>query len=362
MKNLQHSWLIGVVLVCFSLGCEEPFNIGDLPQDTPLVDTASYVSINPPIGGFSTPEDILIGNDQLIYVADRGANRVVMLNRGGQVLSSRQMLHPVSLGQTSRLDLLVGGELVAANGDTVGAVFRIHLYSESPDSAHRLDLARIDTIWRELTRRERRFPGITVFGDNQYLVVRTGPDNSSPVDPDARLLLFDRDDRFISPVPGIRTGIGTGITINRPTSIVSFPQRRDFIVTQKAGIIEGVSYGALWFVYQQTPDFEGWVPRLDPERPEDRIVDFIRPYRFVQPEAVTIDKARSEIFIADAALDSVFKFNSRGRLKSESFGLIKTGGEMRRPTGLAFFEKVLYVADSERGVILRFRLSTDVPR
>ncbi len=35
---------------------------------------------------------------------------------------------------------------------------------------------------------------------------------------------------------------------------------------------------------------------------------------------------------------------------------------MRRPTGLAYADKVLYVLDGAQGQILRFRLSTDVPR
>jgi hypothetical protein len=35
---------------------------------------------------------------------------------------------------------------------------------------------------------------------------------------------------------------------------------------------------------------------------------------------------------------------------------------MHRPSGLAFFEKILYVLDQDQGIILRYRLSTDVPR
>lgn len=338
-------------------GCVEKYDLGSLPRESVVVFDTSYVLIEPPfaMGMLGQPEDLLIGNDQLLYIADRDSG-LFMLNLGGQILSRRRdILHPVSIGQDTRLDLLVGCEIVTANGDTVGATVRLHLV----DAAHRLDSARVDTLWREIARPQRRFPGITVFGDNQYLVVRTGPDNSSFVDPDARVLLFDRNDAFITPIPGLRTGPGSGISINRPTAITSFPARRDFIVTQS---LEGVAYGAFWFVYRQSSDFEGWLPFLDPERPEDRGVDFIRPFRFLQPEAVTIDRARLDIFIADAGLDSVFKFNSRGRLMPESFGLAKTRGAMLRPTGLAFFRRVLYVSDAGRDVVLRFRLSTDVPR
>lgn len=332
-----------------------------LPPDRQLsvLDT-SYVQMTPSFGGFDGPEDILIGNDQLLYVADTRANRLVMMNRAGQILSTRRVLHPRSLAQDTRLDLLVGGEIVVSNGDTVAGIFRFRLVSSSADSAHRLDVAPVETVWVELARPARRFPGITVFGDNQYLVVRTGPDNSSFVDPDARILLFDARDNFITPVPALNTRIGRGITdINKPTGIASFAGSKDFVLVQSS---EGVAFGSIWLRYEQTSDFDGWLPRFDPARSEDQGVDFVRPDRYALPEGVTIDRARRDIFIADAGLDSVFKFNSRGRFRRESFGRVRSVNSMQRPTGLAFFEKILYVLDGERGEVLRFRLSTDVPR
>lgn len=354
------AFVSGVLCACWFTACDSPMDLSTLPQPaTSNVDTA-YVLITPPFGGFDGPEGLLLGKDQLLYVADTRANRVVMLNRAGGVLSSRPLLHPVSLAQDSRLDLLIGGELVATNGDTVGAIFRISLVSGSPDSAHRLDRARIDTVWRELAYSRRRFPGITVLSDNTYLAARSGPDNSSFIDPDARVLLFDASDRFITPLPAFLSGSGTGITsINQPTGISAFPNSRDFILTQSS---EGVAYGALWMVYQSSSDFQGWVPRFDPARPEDRSVDFIRPGIYLYAKAVAIDPSRRDIFIADAGLDSIFKYNSRGVLRSESFGRVLSQGMMHRPSGLAFFDKVLYVLDREQGLMLRFRLSTDVPR
>jgi hypothetical protein len=342
------------VLMASVVGCEDkPPLLQPIPETQ--FDTA-YVQITPSFAGFNQPEDILIGNDQLLYVADTRNNRVVMLNRAGQVLSQRRILQPISVSQDSRLDLLVGGVTVASNGDSVGAVFRLDLVAAN----HRLDSARIDTLWSEPAKPARRFPGIAVFSDNTYLLVRTGPDNSSFVDPDGRVLQFASNDDFITPVAALTTRAGTGITdIFKPTCIAAFPNSRDFVLGQSA---DQVAYGALWLVYQSTSEFEGWLPRFDPARTEDRSRDFIRPNRFVRPEAVAIDRSRRDIFIADAALDSIFKFNSRGSFKSESFGRIKSDNAMLRPTGLAFFERVLYVLDGERGEVLRFRLTTDTPR
>ncbi len=346
--------------ILFTAGCQDKFDLATLPQQVDILVDTAYVELEPPFGGFTQPEDLMIGNDQLLYVADTKGDRVVMLNRAGQVLSTRRMQRPIALAQDSRLDLLVGGEITLSSGDTAGAVFRLHLVSASADSAHRLEVSPIDTVWIEYARPHRRFPGIAVFGDNSYLVVRTGTDNSSVIDPDARVLLFSGEDVFVTPLSAFATRTGSGITdINRPTSIAAFPGQKDFVLAQSS---EGVSYGALWMRFEQTENFDGWLPRFDPAKPEERGIDFIRPNRYNLPEAVAIDRNRRDVFIADAGLDSIVKFNSRGAFKRESFGVVRSNGRMRQPSGLAHFEKVLYVLDREQGLVLRYRLSTDVPR
>ena len=356
--NLSHpiSWLACAAIVLALAGCMEKFDLSTLPRPIDVAIDTAYVQMYPSYGTYPDAEDIVLGNDELLYVADRKANRIVMMNRAGTVLSTNTILHPIAVAQDSRLDLLVGGVIVASNGDTVGAVFRIHLV----EALHRLDLARVDTIWQELARPHRRFPGIAVFGDNTYVLMRTGGNNSSFIDPDARALLFNEHDRLITPIPTLNTRVGSGITdINRPTGIASILGLKDFILTQSS---DGVAYGVIWMRYSKTAVFEGWIPKFDPAKPEDRSVDFIRPYRYRQPSAVAVDRVRRDIFVADAELDSIFKFNSLGRFKNESFGFHRSGGVLQKPTGLAFFEKILYILDAGTGQILRFRLTTDVPR
>ncbi len=342
-----------MLLLMVGTGCEKEYDLSQLPQQGAATLDTAYVQLFPPFGGFTNPQDIMVGNDQLLYVAD--SNRIVMMNLAGTVLSTRIMRRPLSLAQDSRLDLLVGGEVIATNGDAVGALFRLHLVASTQDSAHHLNLSRIDTVWQELAHPQRRFPGITVLPDNSWLAVRTGPDNGSQIDPDARVLLFDRNDVFITPLPAFITGGQSPVSINKPTSIVSFPGVKDFVLAQSS---EEVNYAALWMRYEQTSDFTGWLSKYDPTNP----IDFFKVGRYVRPEAVTIDKTRRDIFVADAALDSVFKFNSRGIFKVESFGIAKSGGFMKRPTGLAFFSKILFVLDGQEGKIFRFILTADVPR
>lgn len=355
MMKKEHIGAIATLILLFAAGCEERFPLERLPDPSiaVIVGDTTYVEITPPFEGFNEPRALLIGNDQLMYVADTKNNRIVMMNLAGQILGQRTILRPVCIAQDLRLDLLVGGTVVAANGDTIGAVFRIKMVL----SQHNLASARMDTVWREPARPRRRFVGIGVLPDNKYLVVRRGPDNTSFVDPDSRVLLFNASDVFQTPLGDLVTRAGSGITdINLPTSIATFPNSSDFLLTQQ---FDGIAYGALWMVYQQNPEFEGWLPRYDPARPEQRTVDFVRPNRFVQPVGVVIDGRRRDIFIADVALDSVIKFDSRGRFKNESFGFAKSGGRLRKPSGLAFFDRTLYVSDIETNRIYRFRLSTD---
>jgi len=359
MRTGTNILLILLIAGLFST-CQEKLDLSTLPQQTDTSLDTSYVQIFPPFGGFVGAEDVLIGKDQLLYVADTRANRIVMMDRAGQIMSTRTMLHPHAVTQDLRLDLLVGGELVAENGDTIGAIFRVHLVSSNQDTAHHLEKSRIDTVWREPAKPARRFPGLAVFYDNTYIAARSGPDNSSFIDPDGRVLLFDANDHFITPIPALTTAAGSGITnIYFPTGNAAFPGVKDFILVQSS---QGVSYAAIWLQYQVTSDFVGWVPKFDPANPDQRGVDFIRPNRYILPQGIAIDNIRRDVFIADAALDSVFKFNSRGAFKSESFGFHRSGGVMKQPAGLAYFATVLYVLDGKTGEILRFRLSADVPR
>lgn len=352
-----------VVLAIAWIGCQEKFDLATLPKATDIVSIGdtTYIEKSSWTGIFNKPTAVLYGQDQLIYVADTYNNRVVMLNQAGQILStSKVILHPISLAQDQRLDLLVGAETVETNGDTIGIVLRIKLVSAS----HHLESVQYDTVWKEPARPNRRFTGIGVILNDEYLIARDGPDNSSFVDPDARILRFryrpnatGKKDSFITPLGELQSGAGSSITnINHPTSLATFPNSGDFIVTQSS---DGVQYSAIWMVFSKTADFEGWLPKYDPSNPDQRSIDFVSPNRFQYAKGVGIDRIRRDIFIVDAKLDSISKFNSRGRLKSESFGTRTPGISMRAPASVAIAENTLYVCDTENDRIILFRLSTD---
>jgi len=337
------------------IGCEQPFDTSKLPNPASkyVIGDTSYVEIYPPFEGFSEPSAILIGYDQLLFVADTKKNRVVLMNTAGEILSERYILQPISLGEDYLLKLFVGGSVIEASGDTVGAIFRLNL----PATNHDLEHAPMDTIWKEVAKPRRRFTGLLALPGNDMLAVRRGPDNTSYVDPDGRILRFNSLGKLISPLGDFVTRSGSGITdINFPTGIGGFQTKFDFVLLQSS---EGVAYGALWMVYESNPNFEGWLPKFDPADPDQRLVDFVKPNRFIEPRGCVVDGKRGDIFIADMAQDSIFKFDSRGRFKKESFGYVRSEQRMVRPVGLAFFDKTLYVLDAGTNRILRYKQSYD---
>ncbi len=354
MKLIQLSILICLSLILL-IGCQEKFDLATLPTATNLIlgDT-SYVEIFPAFAGFKNPTAILAGHDQLLYIADTDNNRIIQMNEAGVILGEISILRPIAIAQDLRLDLLVSGDIFIDSTRTIGGLFRIHLY----EAEHVLANARIDTVYKEPAKPNRRFRGIGILRENQYLIARDGPDNSSFVDPDTRVLWFNKNDKLITPIGDLATREGSGIVdILRVTGLVTFPNSNDFILIQSS--VDGrMTYGALWMVYQKSYDFEGWLPKFTTPS------EFMRPKRFIEPSAVTIDRSRLDIFIVDQATDTVTKFDRRGLYKAESFGngKIAASGQgqlMKAPKGAAFMTKTLYISDSGNNIIRRFRLSTD---
>ncbi|MBI1806342.1 MAG: hypothetical protein HYR76_04745 [Ignavibacteria bacterium] len=393
-KRVTYILLLVFAAILCLIGCEERFDLNKLPSPTQAdtLGVTSYVEVFPPWGGFATPTAIMVGGDQLIYVVDHDDNQVVMMDASGAILQrDSTILHPISIAQNSKLDLYIGGEAIAQNGtDTIGAIYRIFvvrfdtIYVSRIDTVispfgdttfvpvyrdtsyfynHDLKQAHKQVVWQEPAHPERRFPGIGILPGNSYLVARVGPDNSSFVDPDTRVLLFNGGDTLVTPVPDLvtRPSGGTAITdIRNLTGILVVPSSRDFILTQSS---EQVAYGAIWMSYFKNPDFQGWLPKYDPAKVEQRGVDFIRPYRYRHATGAAFDRRRREVFIVDSELDSVVKFDRSGQFRSESFGRYKTTSDqfpgLNHPGGISFSNDcTLYIADTGNRVIRRFKLST----
>jgi hypothetical protein len=356
MKTLKIISIPLLVLISLFSGCTDRSSIDPflaLEGTTYAVGDTSYLEIYPPFQqGFFCPTALLSGKDQLLYVADTRNNRVVMMDVAGGYLGECHINQPTALAQDYKLDLLVGG-VDSATG--AGAIYRIHLFAAS----HQMDSAKITIVRRESSHPQRRFVGIGIMPGSQYLAARTGTDNSSSIDPDTRIMWFDTSDTYLTPITDLTTGSGSGINyIDHLSGFTTYPNSSDFIVLQRKINGGAVDYGAIYMKYSQSADFQGWtVPSsFDPAQSS---ADFIHLKQYIYPFGVTIDSKRLDVFITDVAQDSVFKFTSKGVHKKESFGKFTTGNRMLSPTGIAFYDKTLYVADSTKNCIFRFKLSTD---
>ncbi len=357
LKSLLIIALCAFVLTNCTDKFEAPDNSVD-PNGQQVINDTNYVQQTPVWEGFSKPQDIIIGRETLLYVADTDNDRIVVMNIGGEVLGSRAIKKPVALDQDYRLNLLVCAEfdtLINNVQTTYSAVYKINMF----DSGHEIETAPITRILPKTSfdfqRTDREYTGVCVFSENSFYVARRGPSNNTLIDPDNVILAFteftrgdgSKVDTLIGRIPLIEP-VGTGLlSANRISSLTSFRgQTLDIVVT----LIGDNSFKTQWLRFINTADFVGYRNNLEPFS-----TDIMTVNRFGQPEDVAIDNSNN-IFVADAEKDSVFKFNSFGD-ELESFG----GPDVfNSPHAVAFFDRTLYVADTENDRILRFILSTDI--
>ena len=336
--------------------CGDKFDISEFNTDNAgnISGDTIYVKLNPDWTGFNKPQDIIVGREPLIYVADTENNSVVMLNLDGARLGSITVPRPIAIAQDYKLNLIVCGEFDTL-GQTYSAVYKIDLVSvnhQITNAPIRRILPRLD----DLNSPSRLYTAACVFYDNSFYVARTGPNNSSIYDPDNSILLFrpknidnfNSGDTLIGRVPNISATSSGLVSANQISSLSSFNNTSIDLVVSLTG---DNSFKTQWWNYEITPIDERYQSVFTPSDG----VDFAKPNNFDRPEGSTIDE-NGNIFIADAGKDSVFKYNSLGAK------LIGFGGPtlFNEPYAVAFFDKVLYVADTGNNRIVRYILSTDL--
>jgi len=394
---------------------DEIFDEGNI--DPTLENIDGYAPVLPFWGGFDAPTDVHVGFDEFVYVTDD--NGIHLLDRAD--LSPRitiPLRGAVSVTQDRLLNIYV-----AARIDTIinsidpnitwdlPAVFKIkNMNGAGPIQfvdtlIFPFDDASLSTSAAQNSRLNRnsqinyeqvKVTGLTVLGDNTLYVTRTGPFKSTTQvgAPDNTVLEFQRvrvdgsltgkmvnvrQIRTLSPtVPSLRSGIG----LSAIASFVSPPQRdsftddRSFIVAQ-ADQTTDIPFRVLWINAVQTVDGLIFQQNSDLLRQDTTQADgFIyEPGKFQVPSGVAYGgDDDSYIFVVDSELNRLFQFQLNGqegvppppgvedqtRQIRVSFGEFGADAkQFKNPSGVAYFDRVVYVADKGNNRISRFKLTSD---
>lgn len=350
-----------ILLLPLLMSCADKFDINQFQSDNNNANIGGdtvYVQLSPTWVGFNKPQDIIVGREPFLYIADTDNDRIVMMNLAGQVLSTRSIKKPTSIAQDYKLNLIVCAEfdtLVGSETKTFSAVYKLNLVAAN----HQLENAPITKLLPrtvDLNFPLRKYSGVTAFYNNTFYVARQGPSNSSIFDPDNSILIFHPKsfygkgdgDTLVGRVANVDPVSSGLISANQISSIRSIGKKNlDFIAT----LTGNNSFKAQWFHYQITAIDERYVSQFSPQDG----ISFVIPNRFSQPEGTWVDND-GNIFIADAGKDSVYKFSVFGE-ELQSFG---GPSIFKSPYAVAFFDRTLYVADTGNNRILRFILSTDL--
>jgi len=356
MKYFFISLFLTSVIYLSSCGVET--NLSQFPisnEGGPIVSETTYVQQSPVWAQFNKPQAVMVGREPLIYVCDTKNNRIVQLDISGGEIGFISVFNPRAIAQDYNFDLLVIADTTTTIfPDTLSMLYRINLVEAGGvlSNASLIPLMRSDYA-TPLSSRSRKFTGVGVFSDNTYILTRRGPNNTSSLDPDNALLKVAGENSVTSvSVLGGFQPTGNGIySIDQMSGITTFTNGpTNFIITRNT---PEFGFKVEWFVYD---DVKGtYDPRFLPIENVD-----ILNYQLGTPESVALDPSNN-IYVVDNTKDSLYKFTNLGEYKKESFGGEGNGvNQLNGPMGVSFYNKVLYIADTENNRIVRYKLSTDL--
>lgn len=381
---------------------EEIFEAGRV--DPGLVNEVEYVPLFPFFtqsgdgSPLQSPQDVYVGFDEFIYVVDerglhvldlagRPANFIPIPGGGTSVVQDRQF----DIYVTARRDTVVAGR-------TWNLPVVIHFENVTTGSPHVADI-----IWHPFDDDSRRFnrpdpiptdedvefTGVAVLPTNNIFVSRRGPVNNlaSVILPHNAILEFSPQGVNVTALLQLSPVQPSLVSAVRPADVLTYvhpPQRqnysstRNFLVAQTPLPGETLRYPVLSIRAMTTPD--GITYRPDQEKvqsasfPERGVGFLYEPFKFDQPTDLAFAADGSNyLFVVDSGTDSLYAFTSTGvegvapppGATSTVPVPVSFGGEgdgalrFDDPMGVAYFDRIVYVADSGNDRLSRFRLNTD---
>ena len=125
MKIVNNIFLFLITVLLLN-GCGEKLDLSQFPisnnGNINVADTL-YILQTPVWNGFNRPEDVLLGNEPLVYVADTKNNRIVQMDIAGGTIGEIAINNPRKLAQDYNFDLLVIADSVVSTSDTVSIIY-----------------------------------------------------------------------------------------------------------------------------------------------------------------------------------------------------------------------------------------------
>jgi hypothetical protein len=394
MKHLQlnKAWLLGLVAMAAGLsGCEGFWGKKLDPSfiDVPIYTNrdVAYVPIQPVWDGFMHPVDIAVGYDELIYVADDLSEEIICFDQAGNELGRLSVPGVHSIAQDRSLDLLALGTFDTL-GTTLQAIYRIHLDNAG---GYGLSSASIQNkVLHPFYYKSTFAPGVDdavalnnigLRANNEYYIARSGSGTSPVFGPDDAIVMFNAEDDFVSTVR-VNTQAGIlGDYFKKPLGITTKAQPPQSPFVSGEGDFYFSSASASTQIKVQS------INVIETENGTDFLVEELatgdtskadgflyEPGRFANPIDLTYSgDGTNYLWVVDAEKDSVFQFTNTGlegvKAPAGSVStkniLVSFGGtgvgisQFSQPTAVAYYRRILYVADAGNRRVLRFKLTTD---
>lgn len=380
-------------------------------------DVIGYAALVPFWKGFDHPTDVYIGFDELVYVTD--AKGLHILDRAGREYRVVPFKGATAVVQDRMLNVYVAARIDTVIKDVdpntswdLAAIFKIH----NANGSNGGDIVYMDTLIQPFADASRstftsqtsrlikndpnseeqvQFTGLAILGDNTLYVTRRGPVNptNEVAAPDNIVLEFQpvvangketdkmrnvRQIRTLSPtIPSLVSGIGMSdiMTFVAPPQRESFTTDRSFLVAQ-ADQATNIPYRVLWINAVETSDGLVFQPNTGLLQQDTSKADgFLYELgKFKEPTGLAYAAdGTNYIFVTDAGTDSLYVFEANGYegvtppagSDAKKPIIVSFGGKgdgpksFDSPSGVAYFDKVVYVADKNNNRITRYKLTTD---
>lgn len=386
------TWGFALLGLMASLGgCEGFFGKKVDPSfiDVPVYNNrqVAYVPIQPVWEGFALPEDIVIGYDELIYVVDAGTSEIICMDQAGNEVGRLPIPGVKEVVQDRKLDLLAIGTF-----DTLGyslpTIYRIDMKGAGGYGLANAEIKNkiVHPFYYKINFDPGNddlvsLNGIALKANNEYFVARSGPGSSQIFGPDDAMLVFNNKDEFLSTIRvstngGVfddyfRTPIAA-VGVAQPPQSPSVNASGDFIFASGDATTQ---LKVQYIQVNETDNGIDYTVRTMPTGDTSQADGFLlTPGRFGIPtDLVYTGDGTNYIFVVDSEKDSLYQFTSTGLEGVEpppgsnssknllaSFGGRGTGlTQFNQPSGVAYYQQILYVADRGNQRILRFKLTTD---